>query len=89
VVVTRGAHGAFVQTPRSVVAIEGVPARVVDSTGAGDSVCGVIAAGMAGRLPLDEVVTAAMKVAAGVVSVWGATEGLPPASEVRALLHSG
>jgi sugar/nucleoside kinase (ribokinase family) len=89
VVVTRGAHGAFVQTPRTVVPVEGVSARVVDSTGAGDSVCGVIAAGMARRLPLDEVVAEAMKVAAGVVSVWGATEGLPSASEARALLNAG
>ena len=80
VVVTRGAHGAFVQTPRSVTPIDGVPAQVVDSTGAGDSVCGVIAAGMARWLPLNEVVTAAMKVAAGVVGVWGATEGLPSAA---------
>ncbi|MDX6586964.1 MAG: fructokinase [Solirubrobacterales bacterium] len=86
VVVTRGAHGAFVQTPRSVVPIKGVPAKVVDSTGAGDSVCGVIAAGMARWLPLDDVVTAAMYVAAGVVGVWGATEGLPSGSDARALL---
>jgi sugar/nucleoside kinase (ribokinase family) len=89
VVVTRGARGAFVQTPGSVAPIESVPAKVVDSTGAGDSVCGVIAAGMARRLPLDEVVTAAMKVAASVVSAWGATEGLPSASEARALLKAG
>ncbi len=86
VVVTRGARGAFVQTQRSVMPIEGVPATVVDSTGAGDSVCGVVAAGMARWLPLDHVVTAAMKVAAGVVGVWGATEGLLPVPEARALL---
>jgi fructokinase len=86
VVVTRGAHGAFVQTPRSVMPIKGVPATAVDSTGAGDSVCGVIAVGMARWLPLDEVVSAAMYVAAGVVGVWGATEGLPSAIEARALL---
>lgn len=77
VVVTRGGHGAFVQTSRSVIPIAGVPAEVVDATGAGDSVCGVIAAGMARWLPLDGVVATAMEIAAGVVSVWGATEGLP------------
>jgi sugar/nucleoside kinase (ribokinase family) len=86
VVVTQGAHGAFVQTSRSVTPITGVPAQVVDSTGAGDSVCGVIAAGMARWLPLDGVVTAAMYVAAGVVGVWGATEGLPSHADARALL---
>ena len=86
VVVTRGGHGAFVQTTRSVTPIDGVPNQVVDSTGAGDSVCGVMAAGMARWLPLNEVVTAAMKVAAGIVGVWGATEGLPSAQEAQALL---
>ncbi len=86
VIVTRGAHGAFVQTPRSVTPVKGVSAQVVDSTGAGDSVCGVIAAGMARWLPLDEAVAAAMKVAAGVVGVWGATEGLPSSADARALL---
>ena len=40
--------------------------------------CGVIAAGMARWLPLEDIVTAAMKVGAGVVGVWGATEGLSP-----------
>jgi sugar/nucleoside kinase (ribokinase family) len=89
IVVTRGAHGAFVQTARSVVPIKGVGAKVVDSTGAGDSVCGVIAAGMAHWLPLDLVAEAAMKVAASVVTVWGATEGLPSAREARALLDAG
>ena len=63
-----------------------MPNQVVDSTGAGDSVCGVMAAGMARWLPLNEVVTAAMKVAAGIVGVWGATEGLPSAQEAQALL---
>lgn len=88
VIVTRGAQGAFVQTRRSVVPIEGVPAPVVDTTGAGDSVCGVIAAGMARRLPLDDVVTEAMRIAARVVSVWGATEGLP-SREAAATLFRG
>ncbi len=58
----------------------------MDPTGAGDSVCGVIAAGMARWLPLDDIVSAAMTVAAGVVGVWGATEGLPSADEARLLL---
>lgn len=86
VVVTRGAHGAFIQTSRSVTPIAPVAAEVVDATGAGDSVCGVIAAGMARWLPLDQVVAAAMEVAAGVVSVWGATEGLPNARAAGSLL---
>jgi len=85
-VVTRGADGAFIQTPRAVTPIAVPPAQVVDATGAGDSVCGVIAAGMARWLPLDDIVSAAMTVAASVVGVWGATEGLPSADEARSLL---
>lgn len=88
VIVTRGPHGAFVQTARSVTPVDGVVAEVVDATGAGDSVCGVIAAGMARWLPLERVVSIAMGVAAEVVGVWGATEGLPTRSEARALLAS-
>jgi len=86
VIVTRGADGAFIQTARAVTPIDGAPAEVVDATGAGDSVCGVIAAGMARWLPLDEIVTAAMKVAASVVGVWGATEGLPSREAASKLL---
>ena len=88
IVVTRGAAGAFVQTERAVTPVSGIAARVIDTTGAGDSVCGVIAVGMAGWLPLDGVVAAAMKVAAGVVSVWGATEGLPTPQAAAKLLEA-
>ncbi|HYH62592.1 MAG TPA: carbohydrate kinase [Solirubrobacterales bacterium] len=85
-VVTRGSGGAFIQTPRVVTPIAGAQAQVVDSTGAGDSVCGVIAAGMARWLPLEEIVTAAMTVAANVVGAWGATEGLPSREAAAELL---
>lgn len=85
-IVTRGDRGALVMTERAPVPVEGVQAHVVDTTGAGDSVCGVIAAGMAHWLPLPDVVATAMKVAAGVVGVWGATEGLPSRADARTLL---
>lgn len=88
VVVTRGGEGGLVVASD---AAEPVPARdavLVDATGAGDSVAGVIAAGLAaGAAPtpaaLAPVLEVAMDAAARVVSVWGATAGLPPASEAR------
>jgi sugar/nucleoside kinase (ribokinase family) len=89
VVVTLGERGALVVSARGVESVKGAEADVVDATGAGDSVAGVLTAGLAagvepgGLLPVVEV---AMEAAAGVVGTWGATEGLPPANEARAHL---
>lgn len=89
VVVTRGADGAQVVAEGSAEAVKGVEAEVVDATGAGDCVAGVIAAGLAAGVEpegLAPVVAVAMAAAAGVVAVWGATAGLPPAAAARAQL---
>lgn len=86
VVVTRGGDGALLLADGEIEAVEGHDATVVDATGAGDCVAGVIAAGLGRELPLAAVVRVAMEAAAGVVSVWGATEGLPDAPAARALL---
>ena len=86
VVVTRGEHGALLLTESSIQHMDGVPVDVVDATGAGDSVCGVIAAVLAADVPLHTGVIAAMRIAAGVVASWGATEGLPSAAAARGLL---
>jgi sugar/nucleoside kinase (ribokinase family) len=85
-IITRSEHGAIVLTPRAAMPTTVEQVQVVDATGAGDAVCGVVAAGMARWLPLEDVVPAAMKVAAGVVATWGATDGLPSQAEARALL---
>jgi len=88
VVVTRGAEGALVISEEGSQATGAVEAQLVDATGAGDSVAGVIAAGMAAGMPIGVTVRAAMGAAAGVVSAWGATAGLPGASDAR-LLDAG
>lgn len=88
VVVTLGADGALVRSGDEIESVAGREAEVVDATGAGDCVAGVIAAGLAGGLRLPGVVAAAMTAAAGVVAVWGATEGLPSAATARALLDA-
>jgi fructokinase len=89
VVVTRGERGALVVSADRVETVPGQEATVVDATGAGDSVAGVVAAGLASGVDagsLAPVVEVAMEAAAGVVATWGATEGLPPAAEARAAL---
>ncbi len=86
VVVTRGGDGALVLADGAIEAVEGHDAKVVDATGAGDCVAGVIAAGLRRELPLAAVVRVAMEAAAGVVAVWGATEGLPDAPAARVML---
>ena len=89
VVVTLGERGALVATASEVAAVPGVEAEVVDTTGAGDSVAGVLAAGLAAGVEpaaLAPVVGVAMEAAARVVGTWGATTGLPPAPGARAEL---
>lgn len=89
VVVTRGGRGGLVVSAGGVEAVTGRDAVVVDATGAGDSVAGVVAAGLAaGAKPsaLTRVIEVAMETAAGVVQVWGATEGLPASDVARAKL---
>lgn len=88
-VITRGGDGASVFTAAGAERVAGCDADVVDATGAGDCVTGVVAAGLAlGADPnaLAAVLGVAMQAAAGVVSVWGATEGLPAPETARALL---
>jgi sugar/nucleoside kinase (ribokinase family) len=89
VVMTLGEHGALAVSAGRAESVMGVEAEVVDTTGAGDSVAGVLAAGLAaGAEPgeLAPVLAVAMEAAAGVVGIWGATEGLPPADAARGQL---
>jgi sugar/nucleoside kinase (ribokinase family) len=89
VVVTLGERGALVVSERGAQPVKGVEARVVDATGAGDSVAGVITAGLAAGadpLALAPVAEVAMQAAAAVVRTWGATAGLPEAADARAQL---
>jgi len=89
VVVTCGGRGATLVTLKGVHTVAAREAKLVDATGAGDCVAGVLAAAMArGTAPVDlaEALEAAMTAAAGVVSVWGAWDGLPAAAEARAML---
>ena len=73
VIVTLGADGAVAVTTSEVTAAHGVPATVVDTTGAGDCFCGVLAAGLDGGLDLAEAMTWANRAAAMSVEQAGAS----------------
>jgi fructokinase len=91
VVITLGARGALVVTAGGATPVAPRPADVVDTTGAGDCVAGVLAAGLAAGVSpegLPAVVEVAMAASAGVIAAWGATEGLPPATEAREALRA-
>ncbi len=67
-VVTLGPDGAVLVAATGVLrTVPGIPAQAVDTTGAGDTFVGNLAAGLAGRLPLPEAVGRA--VAAGSLAV--------------------
>jgi len=92
VVVTLGDRGGLVLTQSGARAVKGRPGTVVDATGAGDSVAGVIGAGLAAGaepLRLEGVVEVAMEAASAVVGAWGATAGLPEAATARKALARG
>ena len=71
VVVTRGAAGAVIREGRSQREVAASPVEVVDTTGAGDTFCGVLAAALADRLELDDAVALAVRAATRSVTVAG------------------
>lgn len=89
-VVTMGADGALLCEGGEVIErVVAPPAELVDATGAGDSVAGVLAAALSlGTDPraLTPALELSLAVAAGVVERWGATDGLPEAGDARGRL---
>ena len=85
-VVTLGAEGCLVADASGERHYAATPARLVDSTGAGDAFCGTLAAQLAAGWPLPDAVAAAQRVAARTVERTGAFAALPPRAEWLALL---
>jgi ribokinase len=92
-VVTLGADGCLVAMSSERVRVPAVPAHAVDTTGAGDTFCGVLAASLSSSseqpLGLDRLVAAARAgSAAAAIAVCrpGAQEAVPTSAEVAALL---
>jgi ribokinase len=90
VVVTLGAAGALiVRAAGAAVAVPAPAVEVVDTTGAGDTFNGALAAGLADGLDLARAVRRA--VAAGALSATrpGARRGMPTRAELEALPGNG
>jgi len=85
-VVTLGASGCLIVTGDGAHAIAGRDARVVDTTGAGDCFCGVLAARLAAGAALVEAAETANAAAALAVSKAGAAVSAPTRAELEAFL---
>ncbi|WP_409180003.1 ribokinase [Amycolatopsis sp. VS8301801F10] len=81
VVITLGAAGCVV-AEREIVQLPGFPVSPVDTTGAGDTFCGVLAAALAEGRPLREAAERAGAAAALAVTRPGAQSAVPTVAEV-------
>ena len=89
IIVTQGPAGALlVDGPRRERFDGRLAPRVVDTTGAGDTFCGVLAAWLAGDHSLDESIVAANAAGALSVAAAGAREGMPTRDAIEAFLRS-
>jgi len=86
VVVTLGARGAAAIGPQSAWMVEGRKAEAVDTTGAGDCFCGVLAAALSEGRTLREAMVAANAAAALSTQRPGAGLSAPTRAETDALL---
>ena len=86
VVVTLGRAGALLVDGGRSQRIPGHQVDVVDTTGAGDTACGVLAAELAAGRLVEEALRAAMAAAALSVMVHGARVGMPSRSEVESFV---
>ena len=84
IVLTRGSEGAWYREQGEPVHQAGFPVKVVDSTGAGDTFNASLAVFLNEGLP--EALRKACAAAALSVTKLGAQGGMPPISEVQALL---
>ena len=83
VVVTLGAAGAAAVTADDAFQVEGLPAKVIDTTGAGDCFCGVLAAALSEGAELRAAMTAANAAAGLSTETAGAAASMPTRGAVE------
>ena len=86
VVVTLGERGCLLVTAGRVHQQPAFPVRAVDTVGTGDCFCGVLAASLAGGMPVTLALRQAAAAAALSASVRGAQTSMPTAEAVRQFL---
>jgi ribokinase len=86
IVVTLGAAGALIVSTEAVFHVAARPAQVVDTVGAGDCFCGVLAAGLDEGLTLQAAVVRANTAAALAVARPGAANAMPTRAEIDAAI---
>jgi ribokinase len=89
VVVTLGPAGVVAVGAGETLMIKGRPAQVVDTTGAGDCFCGVLAQGLAAGRTLRDALEHANAAAAISVTRLGAISSMPSAAEIAAAVGGG
>jgi ribokinase len=90
IIVTQGPAGALLARGDDRLRFEGrLAPAVVDTTGAGDTFNGVLAAWLAGGATLETSIEAANAAAALSVASAGAREGMPAHEAIRAFLADG
>ena len=88
VVVTRGKYGCYVSTNREEIKIPGYPARVVDTTGAGDAFVAGFIYGLLSDLSLKSCGILGNKLASLCVEAFGARTSLPKKEELQDFISS-
>jgi ribokinase len=85
-IVTRGADGVLLVAEDGQIELPAPPAKVVDTTGAGDTFNGVLAARLAAGEELEHAAAYAVAAASISVTSRGAREGMPTAAAIDAAL---
>jgi ribokinase len=88
-IVTLGAAGCVAADARGTRHHPAVHAKPVDTSGAGDAFCGMLAAGLVRGLPTDAAIEAAQAAAALAVSRRGTFAALPRVEELATLARGG
>lgn len=88
VIVTLGKDGAMAVTAADQFSVPGRPAKVLDTTGAGDCFCGVLSARLSEGAPLREAMIWANAAAALSTQRPGAVPAMPSRAEIEAALKS-
>ena len=84
--VSLGAAGAVLATTNGTTSVPALPVDAVDTVGAGDTLNGALAAGLAAGLGLEDAARRAVAAASLAVTRAGAREGMPTTAELETAL---